>query len=30
MCNGVPVGSALQPETRQRTLGLDIGAGYRF
>lgn len=30
MRNGVPVGSALQPETRQRTLGLDIGAGYRF
>lgn len=30
MRNGVPVGSALQPETLQRALGLDIGVGYHF
>lgn len=30
MRNGVPVGGALQPETRQRTLGLDFGVGYQF
>ncbi|MBK5205262.1 MAG: hypothetical protein JJD98_07615 [Polaromonas sp.] len=30
MRNGVPIGGASQPETRQTALGVDVGMHYRF